>query len=53
MATTQDHRFAEPTGWGWGRVWHTNGGHQHGRGCRLEVTGDEIVDEGQPGRTQA
>lgn len=53
MPTAEGYRFAGSTGWGWGPVLHTNRGHQHGRRRPLEVAGDEIVDEGQPGRTQA
>jgi hypothetical protein len=40
MPTAEGYRFAGLTGWGWGRIWHTNRGHQHGRRGRLEVAGD-------------
>ena len=53
VSMAKGYRFAGPTGWGRGRVWHTNRGHQYGRCGRLEVAGDEIVNEGQPRRTQA
>ena len=53
MEAAEGCRLARSTGWCWWGVGHSNGGCQHGRRRGLEILRHKIIEEGEPGCTQA